>query len=772
MTSVPYQGKMTEKFNQINKEAYMIEAIKKMEERLPTTLEYMDHLKSVFFCSICGYNNQQFIDTENKTVTFSAESCDSMVRNTFQFSYLLNNVLVTYLMKLSEFISVAMQNKAHPHLKIRGIELIKKKINTCAEDYKDNDDNLNNCLDYCSFFKLNRNTPQIEGYHYFLAMVIHQIDVFVASGGTIVEKKSKPAEQPKKPAKEEAAKDDGSESSESEEPGDKAQKKENTDKKKDEQKKKETEQKNKKDNESEKEKDDKKSKEDNDEDDANKSSNKENDKSKDNNRIRLRVLEEILSDIDYTHPTFRILSEDNNPEANKDNKEKDPKKEGEGEGEDKANKFIDVFDFNNFAETQNSSIYETTNDNEYYGEEWTQMLVTLQQEWEKNRPEGMDVMMRKFIEELFKVEMDDIDGDIFSTPTDKKVHVHKYKTKFGHSCISFTEEMKKVDWNMSLRTLVASMQGTDDKAPSNDHLDINILRMANRVTNKILKDFHQDNYLKFKHHDLHRRNHVLKNLHLYMIEKNAQKYAEFAVGAVHVVHNVSGPEEAAKLKGCLKREEERFAKKILRAIDRIFKRLDNSDLKQLEEIEDKIASVTLPELIQLQKDMARIKELCPKTDAPPSPFCVEATKKLANVFDLDANETGFEEVAKAMADAETKNKVDEIMKSPELVQKEIDKMKEVRKECEEKLKANKEDPKCNKDVNEVLLIFQVPKNMETLWKDLETKAAEMKKAAEEFKKKGEVSTGDEADSTAGAPAVPAEGSSPAPNPTPKKLVRR
>ena len=752
---------MTEKWNQINKLAYMEEALTKMKERLPTTLEYMDHLKSVFFCSICGYNNQQFIDTKNKTVTFSAESCDSMVRNTFQFSYLLNNVLVTYLMKLSEFMSIAMQNKAHPHLKIRGIELIKKKINTCAKDYKDSDENLNNCLDYCSFFKLNRNTPQIEGYHYFLAMVIHQIDVFVATGGTIVEKKSKAPEQPKKPAKEEKAADDGSESSDSEEPGDKAQKKENTQKKKEDQKKKESDQKKEENKKDEKKKDEKKDK---DEDSKNNSSKK----------IRIRVLEEILSDIDYKHSKLRILSQKKDDDKPKKKNDKDGKDDDSNKNE---KKFIDVFDSLNFPQTQNSSIFEYSNDNPFYGEEWAQQLITLQQEWEKNRPEGMDVMMRKFIEELFKVEMDKIDGPIFSQPTNIKVHVHKFRTKFGHSCISFTEEMKKVDWNMSLRTLVASMQGNDEKGPSNDHLDINILRLANRINNKILKDFHTDNYLKFKHHDLHRRNHVIENLHLYIAEKNAQKYAEFAVGAVHLVHNVSGPEEAAKLKKTLKSEEERFAKKILRALDRVFTRLHNSDLKQLEEIEDKIAGVTLPELIKLQEDMAKIKKLCPKTDAPPSPICVEATEKLANLFDLDPNEPGFEELTKAMADTETKNKVDEIAKSPELVQKEIDKMNEVKARCEEVLKTKPTDPVCKKDLEKVLLVFQITGTPETIWADLAKKSSEMKKAAEEFKKKGDITTGDDAaagDAPAPAPAPEAKAkeTTPAQNPAPKKLVRR
>ena len=190
---------MGDKFNQINHQERILLVLTEMQTRLPTTLEYMDHLKSLFFCTICGYGNQQFIDIPTKSISFSSESCDSLVRNTFQFSYLMNNLLLPFIMTSSEFMVKAMKDKQHRVLKLKPLTIINKAIDECAKDYRDLDEGLNNCLAYCSFFKLNRNTPEIEGYPELFFNFLVQMDAFIATGGVIKEKAAPAKKEPKKP---------------------------------------------------------------------------------------------------------------------------------------------------------------------------------------------------------------------------------------------------------------------------------------------------------------------------------------------------------------------------------------------------------------------------------------------------------------------------------------------------------------------------------------------------------------------------------------------
>lgn len=724
---------MEDKFSEINSQPMIMDVLERMQTLLPSTLEYMDHLKSLFYCTICGYSNQQFIDTKKKTATFSAESCDSLVRNTFMFSYLMNNLLLPFITNASEFMVKAMGNKAHKPLRIRQLGHIKKAVEECAEDFRENDEDLGGCLKFCGFFKLNRNTPEIEGYPHLFANFVVQMDVFIATGGTITEKKAdKPSAAKKGPPEKKV--EDGADDDE-EDPGKKAEEDENTVKKKDKVKKKEKESKEKS---KEKDKTDKKTKknkddDDNDnDDDKNKKKKKEKEENK-TRRIRMRVLEEILTGVENKNTPLRIL-EEVKAEANPEDKAKTDNKK-----KDKDDKFVDVFEYKVFFQKMMAgSIFSVQNDNKESGEQWTGMLTELQSVLDANRVEGVDMIIRQIYVDDYMPEMDDVDGEIFSQPTHCGVHLDKYKTCFGFSSIDITEDVKKVNWNISLRMLVASMQGKAEKGPSNDHIDRVVVEVANTITNKSVRDFHRDNYLRFRGHNFYRQPHVIQNLYHYKVQKGEEEYIKTAINATRLIANVSGPEESGKMKAMLETQEKRFAKKMLRAMERVNLQIGGADMVRLKEIEDKIGQSTLPELIRLQQDFKKMEVMC-VGDKRSTPVCVKAYDSLANLVDLDHTEPGFSETAHEILNINMHNRITIIRQTPEKVQKEIDAMVEIEKTCGEIIKTKPEDPKCKEAIERANLIIQCPAPLGpeffAKWKE---EAAKVMTGAVEFKKKGEV----------------------------------
>ena len=624
-------------FNKLNRQAQILDVLTKMQERLPTTLEYMDHLKSMFFCTICGYANQQFIDVFNKSISFSADSCDSLVRNTFQFSYLMNNLLLPFLLELSEFMVKAMKNKQHKVLKLKPLTLINKAIDECAKDYRDYDEGLNNCLSYCSFYKLNRNTPEFEGYPELFYNILVQMDVFIATGGTIKEKEAPAKAEPEK------------------------KKTEGDDKKKEDEKKKEE---------------------------------KKSEKKK-----KLRLLQELLGDNDFINIKYRIL-EESEEKAVKDAENKEKKDESKTPGMD----FIDEFDpVVMMKKLQSGDIFNHEGVDPNYDDADAAHALEIEEELRKNQVGGLDSIIRKHYAENFAPEIDDIDSDdIFSRPVNEKVHLDQFKSKFGFNGIDFTHEMRKVDWNMNIRALVGSLQGKDETGPTNDHLDLKVMELANSVSNKSVIRFHRDLYLNFDGTHLHQPNSVIKGMSSFLHDKAKQEFTKTTRRAANLVENVAGTPAADQFRAAIKASEQKFAYKVNKAMTRINKRLENSDLTQLKEIEDKIANATIDQLIELQSDMLTMKEMC-AGEKRQTLKCKVAYNRLANVFDLDPFDEGMETTAQELLNLsilytskDRKESVEELKKDQEA----LDKLEE---ECKEKL-----DTKVCKDkLLEYTKVFEV-----------------------------------------------------------------
>jgi len=142
---------------------------------------YIVAWKSSFFCAICDFANHSFINTKEKSLTFSAASCDALVQNTLLFTNLMNSVLIPYLSKLTEVMSLLGGNekyqKLHNHI------LIVKAVKECAEDYRMYDSGLANCKAYCEYFNLVKDSYILEGFPEFFYNTLVGIREFLKGGG-------------------------------------------------------------------------------------------------------------------------------------------------------------------------------------------------------------------------------------------------------------------------------------------------------------------------------------------------------------------------------------------------------------------------------------------------------------------------------------------------------------------------------------------------------------------------------------------------------------
>ena len=137
---------------------------------------YVAAWKSAFYCTVCDFANQSFIDLKAQTITYSAASCDALVQNTLLYTNLLNSVIVPYLATLSEIIWRLGARKGGQ--KLHGHRQVRKAISECADDFKLYDSGLANCKAYCEYFNLAQDSFILEGYPEFFANILVDIRTY------------------------------------------------------------------------------------------------------------------------------------------------------------------------------------------------------------------------------------------------------------------------------------------------------------------------------------------------------------------------------------------------------------------------------------------------------------------------------------------------------------------------------------------------------------------------------------------------------------------
>ena len=148
----------------------------KLQKYQKVSSSYVAAWKSAFFCTICDFANQSFIDINKKQITFSADSCDALVQSTLLYTNLLNAVLIPYLSSLTEIIT-RLRNSTK-YQKLHNHRRVIKAIKDCKADYLVYDKGLGNCKNYCEYFNLASDSYILEGYPEFFANTLVEIRLF------------------------------------------------------------------------------------------------------------------------------------------------------------------------------------------------------------------------------------------------------------------------------------------------------------------------------------------------------------------------------------------------------------------------------------------------------------------------------------------------------------------------------------------------------------------------------------------------------------------
>lgn len=145
--------------------------------------EFMMRLRSTFFCNICDYSSHRYIDVYEKMVYINETTCKEIATNTINFSYFLNTELSKYLSDLTGVLLHFSLSSANKSAKIKDFSKVRRQVVKCAKVIKSNSNNFVPCRRYCEHYKINANSPVIEGYNVFFNQVINSLQRFLKDNG-------------------------------------------------------------------------------------------------------------------------------------------------------------------------------------------------------------------------------------------------------------------------------------------------------------------------------------------------------------------------------------------------------------------------------------------------------------------------------------------------------------------------------------------------------------------------------------------------------------
>lgn len=170
--------KMTEVFLFI-KEKNMPKLLKKLSILQIENAKFMLKNRSAFYCNICEFSNQEYINIQKKYLTLSIGSCREIANGTIPFSSVLVIEIIPDLMRLSKILTVISLTPSEKELKIHNFVAIFKDVGRCMNTVKRKSGNSAPCGRYCTHFKFNANSPVIEGDKDFLSKFATQTAKFV-----------------------------------------------------------------------------------------------------------------------------------------------------------------------------------------------------------------------------------------------------------------------------------------------------------------------------------------------------------------------------------------------------------------------------------------------------------------------------------------------------------------------------------------------------------------------------------------------------------------
>lgn len=406
---------------------------------------YVAAWKSAFYCTICDFANQNFIDVPNKRITYSAASCDALAQNTLLFTNLLNNVLIPYLSGLTEIIVRIKGNSKYQ--KLHNIRAVNKAINDCVADYKQYDSGLGNCKAYCQFFNPATDNYVFEGYPEFFANTLVEIRLFGGGGGgSSAGGSGSPAPAP--PAG-----------------GNPAPPSRRL---------------------------------------IEKSVQALIRKTRERNR---RLNQKIENDY-YFEPRIpkmakfrgfnhrRILEEDRELEQLEQIQEEQFKLENRRILADTNDWSQDNLDPNNNV-TQIIDIFDVNSSDREFDDAMVNQMMQVQDIFNTGDPATFAQLIRKYYVDNFSADLDDIDSDnLFKQTSINRTDISEYKTIFSFAGIDIHRIVAKLNWSLAIKQIGVSLTSS-----SNDDSEMvfpDVILAINTVSNRDVRDFYRDQYFNFR----------------------------------------------------------------------------------------------------------------------------------------------------------------------------------------------------------------------------------------------------------------------------------
>lgn len=413
----------------------IFEKLKKYQKK---SSAYVAAWESAFFCVICDFANQEFIDVDKKKITFSSSSCDALTQHTILYVNILNSVLIPLLSSLTEVMTRI--TKSSKYQKLHGFRKVLKAISDCVTDYKMYDSGLGGCRNYCELFNIAEDNYIFQGYPELFANTLVEIRRFVggsSDGGAAAAPSAAPRRLIENSVKNLIRRT-------------KAQNRKLLD-----------------------------------ESDKSTYFRPQMPKGVKNMRIgRKRILEEeVKADIEMkniekleqAHVKLhkgRVLQE----QRDWSNDALDPN--------NNVTMFIDIFD------------PESSDPN--FDEAMMNQLVMVQEIFNSGDPRQFAQLLRKFMAESYEAPLDDINSDVlFKQTTLIRTDISQYETAFSFAGIDIDEVVSKMDWSLAFKQV--SMSLTSTSKVDSELILPDVIQALNSVGNSDVREFFRNQYIRFVH---------------------------------------------------------------------------------------------------------------------------------------------------------------------------------------------------------------------------------------------------------------------------------
>ena len=161
------------------KDKDLVKMTEQVMQLFESNKEFMMQVRSTFHCTICDYTSHRYIDVDEKTMTINEGSCGELAMSTINFSYFLNVELAKYLTDLSKLLLNFSISGTEAPVRIKTYSKIRRFVTQCANVFKSGSSDIKQCKKYCEYFKLNANSPVIEGYQVFFNQITNGLEIFL-----------------------------------------------------------------------------------------------------------------------------------------------------------------------------------------------------------------------------------------------------------------------------------------------------------------------------------------------------------------------------------------------------------------------------------------------------------------------------------------------------------------------------------------------------------------------------------------------------------------